>query len=283
MPWWVRALSQLPLPVLYGIGSVIAWLAHRVVRYRRYVVEQNLATAFPDRSAAERARYCRDFYRNFAQVLVETLKSVRISRDELLRRVSFQGDTELRKYLREGRSVILVAAHHCNWEWLSLSLTALDSRVSGAYKPIKNPVFDATLLQLRTRFGARLIPAKEYLVEVLKQRKTVQALAILGDQEPPASERCHWSQFLNRDTAFYVGAEEIARLTRWPVFFTAMRRVARGRYTVTFTPLLQADERLEPGELTERFVRHAEAEIHASPPDWTWTIKRWKRKRSVYG
>jgi KDO2-lipid IV(A) lauroyltransferase len=128
-----------------------------------------------------------------------------------------------------------------------------------------------------------LIPAKEFFVEALRQRHSVQAVAIVGDQEPPAGERCHWTRFLQRDTAFYVGAEEMARVARHAVLFAAMRRAARGRYTVTFTTLQQADERLEPGELTERYVRQVEAEIHASPPDWTWSIKRWKRKRSVYG
>jgi len=139
------------------------------------------------------------------------------------------------------------------------------------------------MYNLRSRFGARLIPAQELLVDVLKHRQQVQAVAIVGDQEPRTAERRYWTHFLSRETAFYVGAEEIARLTRYPVFFAAMRRVTRGRYVVTFTALLQPEERLEPGEFTERYARKVEAEIHAAPADWTWSIKRWRLRRSVYG
>ena len=51
---------------------------------------------------------------------------------------------------------------------------------------------------------------------------------MVADQEPTTSEHKHWTRFLNRDTAFYMGPEEIARVTRFPVFFIGMRRTARG-------------------------------------------------------
>ena len=53
---------------------------------------------------------------------------------------------------------------------------------------------------------------------------------MVADQEPTTSEHKHWTRFLNRETAFYMGAEEIARVTRYPAFFVGMRRVSRGFY-----------------------------------------------------
>ena len=47
-----------------------------------------------------------------------------------------------------------------------------------------------------------------------------------------SSERKHWLKFLNRDTAFFLGAEEIARTVRYAAFFAQLRRVARGHYEV---------------------------------------------------
>jgi KDO2-lipid IV(A) lauroyltransferase len=88
---------------------------------------------------------------------------------------------------------------------------------------------------------------------------------------------------LNRDTAFFVGAEEIARVTRYPVFFAAMRRTARGLYVMQFASLAAAGESTAPGELTERYAHLVEAQIRASPPDWPWSHKRWRLKKSLYG
>ncbi|MBV8974076.1 MAG: hypothetical protein JOY74_03060, partial [Sinobacteraceae bacterium] len=97
-----------------------------------------------------------------------------------------------------------------------------------------------------------------------------------------ASEHKYWTRFLGRDTAFYMGPEEIARVTRFPVFFIAMRRQARGYYEMEFQLLAGRGEAGRPGELTERYARLVEQQIHAAPPDWPWSHKRWKLKRSVY-
>jgi KDO2-lipid IV(A) lauroyltransferase len=105
---------------------------------------------------------------------------------------------------------------------------------------------------------------------------------MIADQEPTKSEHKHWTRFLNRDTAFFLGAEEIARVTRYPVFFAAMRRTARGRYLMEFTNLAAAGETTAAGELTEHYARLVEAQIRASPPDWPWSHKRWRLKKSLY-
>jgi KDO2-lipid IV(A) lauroyltransferase len=106
---------------------------------------------------------------------------------------------------------------------------------------------------------------------------------MIADQEPTKSEHKQWLRFLNRDTAFFVGTEEIARATRYPVFFAQMRRLARGRYRMEFASLAAAGEASAPGELTERYARAVEAQIRSSPPDWPWSHKRWRLKKSLYG
>ena len=39
---------------------------------------------------------------------------------------------------------------------------------------------------------------------------------------------------------------------------------------------------MPPGALTDRYARLVEAQIHAAPPDWLWSHKRWKLKKSLY-
>ena len=136
---------------------------------------------------------------------------------------------------------------------------------------------------LRTRFGARLVPAPQLLVDILRQRNLPRVIALVADQEPVASESKHWTRFLNRDSAFYLGAEEIARKTGYPALFVRMQRVARGRYLVDFTPLAEAREALAPGEFTDRYARMVEAQIRESPPDWPWSHKRWRLRKPLYG
>jgi KDO2-lipid IV(A) lauroyltransferase len=164
---------------------------------------------------------------------------------------------------------------------LALSIE-LGYPLDAAYKPLVDNWAEREMKKVRTRFGSRLVPAQELLPDIIKRRDVVRAVAMVADQEPTRSERKYWTRFLNRDTAFYMGPEEIARVTRFPVFFIAMRRRARGYYEMEFLPLAAAGGALAPGELTERYARVVEEQIRAAPPDWPWSHKRWRLKKSVY-
>jgi Kdo2-lipid IVA lauroyltransferase/acyltransferase len=281
--WWVRLLSRVPLAALYGVTGFAGWLAYRVVPYRAGMIQASVAKAFPDLSErdvrAVRRRYCL----GFAQMLAELVKGAALTPAEIRLRVRIVNLEEPQQLLAQGQSVLLVAAHQCNWEWMLLALSLeLGYPLDAAYKPLVNPWAEREMGKLRTRFGCRLVPAQELLPDILKRQGVTRAVAMVADQEPTRSERKHWTRFLNRDTAFYMGPEEIARVTRFPVFFIAMRRRARGYYEMEFLPLAPAGRVLPPGVLTERYVRLVEEQIRAAPADWPWSHKRWRLRKSVY-
>jgi KDO2-lipid IV(A) lauroyltransferase len=282
--WWIRILSRIPLAFWYPVANVMAWLSWRVVPYRRHVVEANLRTCFPEWDDAARERVIRDYYRGFADMLVEIVHSLRLTRTELERRVCLANPQLIRDEVARGKPVLIVAAHQCNWEWMLLGLsTQLGVPVDAAYKPLVDSWAEREMLKLRSRFGARLIPAQGLLGDIIQQRNLPRAIAMVADQEPVSSERKQWLRFLNRDTAFFLGAEEIARSTRYAAFFVRLKRVSRGHYQAEFVPLAAAGEKLEPGEFTARYARLVEEQIRAAPADWPWSHKRWKLKKPLYG
>jgi Kdo2-lipid IVA lauroyltransferase/acyltransferase len=284
LAWWVRLAATLPWSLLYGLAHFLAWLAWRVFPYRQHVVRENLTLAFPDLPEGELAALMHRYYRGFAEVLVEVVKAARMTAEEIRARVAVRGLAPARVSLASGTPVLLVAAHQCNWEWMLLALTLeLGYPVDAAYKPLVDEWAEREMLKLRTRFGGRLVPAQELLGDIIKRGRMPRAIAMVADQEPRTSEQKYWTRFLNRDTAFFVGAEEIARVTKFPVFFVAMRRSALGRYEIELEPLRTQAESLAPGELTERYARRVEAQIRSAPADWPWSHKRWKLKKSLYG
>ncbi len=282
--WWVRLLSRLPFAALYLLADCLGWLAFRVFPHRDEVVRGNLALCFPELDPAAITAIRRRYYGGFADVLIEVIKSASLPAEEIRRRVRIVGIEQARALMEQGQSVLLAAAHQCNWGvgmLLALSLE-LGYPLDAAYKPLVDSWAEREMKKVRSRFGSRLIPAKELLADIIKRGKVVRAIAMVADQEPTTSEHKHWTRFLNRDTAFYMGPEEIARVTRFPVFFIGMKRTARGFYEMRFTPLSSPGERLQPGELTERYVRQVEQQIRDAPPDWPWSHKRWKLKKSLY-
>ena len=281
--WWARLLACVPLPALYGLASVAGWLTFRFFPHRKHVVLENLSKAFPAFSELQLREVMRRYYLGFAQMLMEIIKSVRMPAEELQQRVRIVNLELPQALLAQGQSVLLVAAHQCNWEWMLLALSIeLGYPVDAAYKPLVNEWAEREMKKLRSRFGSRLVPAKDLLPDILKRRDVVRAVAMVADQEPTTSEHKYWTHFLGRDTAFYVGPEEIARVTRFPVFFIAMRRTARGHYEMEFQPLTDAGQVGPSGTLTERYARLVEQQIHAAPPDWPWSHKRWKLRKTLY-
>jgi KDO2-lipid IV(A) lauroyltransferase len=269
---------------LYAFSGFVYFLAYYIVRHRHQVIADQLAKVFPTKPEAERNAIHRRYLKNFCDVLVEVLKSVSMSPDDMVAHVQIRNIEEARKYLDAGKSVMLVTSHLCNWEWLLQGVALqLGYPLDAAYKPLHDQWAERLMLGVRSRFGARLIPAKELLADFLRRRGVVRALAMNADQAPVSTDKRYWTQFLGLDTAFYIGAEQIARATRLPLMYVSMRRVRRGYYEGVLHVLWDGREAVEPNGITERYARTCEVDVLKSPADWLWSYRRWRLQKPLYG
>jgi KDO2-lipid IV(A) lauroyltransferase len=280
----IKFFSRLPLRALYAFSSFLYLLAFYVVRHRHQVIRGQLEKVFPDASDAERERIHKRFLKNFCDVVVEVLKSVSMTEADMRAHVNIVNLSEARRHLDAGQSVMLVTSHLCNWEWLLHGVTLqLGYPVDAAYKPLHDQWAERLMLKIRSRFGARLVPAKELLADFLRRRGIVRAVAMNADQAPVSTDKRYWTQFLGQDTAFYIGAEQIARATRLPILYVAVRRIRRGYYDVELRALWDGREVTEPNAVTERYARACEIDVLKSPADWLWSYRRWRLKKPLYG
>jgi KDO2-lipid IV(A) lauroyltransferase len=280
----IKFFSRLPLRALYAFSSFLYLLAFYVVRHRHQVIRGQIEKVFPDASDAERERIHKRFLKNFCDVVVEVLKSVSMTEADMLAHVKIVNLDVARRHLDAGQSVMLVTSHLGNWEWLLHGVTLqLGYPVDAAYKPLHDQWAERLMLKIRSRFGARLVPAKELLADFLRRRGIVRALAMNADQAPVSTDKRYWTQFLGQDTAFYIGAEQIARATRLPILYVAVRRIRRGYYEVELRPLWDGREATEPNAVTERYARACEIDVLKSPADWLWSYRRWRLKKPLYG
>jgi KDO2-lipid IV(A) lauroyltransferase len=280
----IKLLSRLPWAVLYAFGGFLYFLAYYVVQHRAHVIREQLDKVYPQASVAQREAIHKQYLRNFCDVLIEVLKSVSMTADDMRRRMRVTNIEEVRKYLDAGRSVMLITSHMGNWEWLLHGATLqLGYPLDAAYKPMHEAWAERLMLEVRTRFGARLVPAKELLADFLRRRGITKALAMNADQAPVSTDQRYWTKFLGQDTAFYIGAEQIARATRLPVIYVRVRRVRRSYYEIEFQTLWDGHERVEPNQVTERYARTCEKDVLESPADWLWSYRRWRLKKPLYG
>ena len=269
----------LRLRLYYQLAGALAWLAYRVLGLRRAVVRGNLRRSFPEWSAAEQRAARREFARRQGEMAAEVFYAEHIDEAELRARVTLANPAVVAA-AAPPRPLILVGAHHGNFEWMLLRMSLeFGDRLIGLYKPLRQPRIDGRMKALRSRFGARLVPAKSILRELANFREAA-AIGLVADQVPRTSPEKHWVTFLGQDTAFFMGPELLGRALRSQVVLVKMRRLARGRYELEFEPLNEPGEKLPSGEITSRYVRRLEAWIREDPPGWWWSHRRWKLERA---
>jgi KDO2-lipid IV(A) lauroyltransferase len=278
MRFLLKALTHIPLPVLYAFGYVAYLIAFHVARWRRSRAEADVANAFPEKSREERARIVRQCYRNLADTIVEAFWGFGASAEQLKARVKFADGELIRQAIARRQTIVLLAAHHGNWEWLLLAAGAnFPIPIDVVYQPQRIEALDAFLRDARCRFGGKLIPRKEFVYELLSHAGEPRAYALIADQTPRKEHPKHWTRFLRQDTAFFTGAGKIAKFLEAPVYFVSMKRERRGHYVVQLDVLAEPPYgEIDDAAIVERYARCLERAIIASPADWLWLQKKWK-------
>ncbi len=281
--WLLKLLSFFPLWFLYRLSDILYLFICYLTPYRKPVVLEHLRRSFPDKTDKEITQIAKKFYRNIADVLVETIKAMSISEQALKQRVVFTNPEVLQPWIEQQQSMIFMAAHQCNWEWLLLGSCAhFPFPLDAVYKPLHYTPGDSLMYEIRARFGARPIAIKDTLMEIMKRRSELRGFALLADQSPLEDEEKCWTQFLHQDTPFPVGAEKIARLTKYPVVFVNMQRVKRGYYEVTLSLLAEPPYAKTGYPIIEAYAAAVEQHILEHPEDWLWSYRKWKYKKPVY-
>ncbi len=171
----IKLFSRLPMRALYAFSAFLYVLAFYVVRHRHQVIREQLEKVFPESSRAQRESVHRQFLKNFCDVMVEVLKSVSMTESDMCARIRILNLNVARRYLDAGQSVMFVTSHLCNWEWLLHGVTLqLGYPVDAAYKPLHDQWAERLMFKIRSRFGARLVPAKELLADFLRRRGIVR-------------------------------------------------------------------------------------------------------------
>ncbi len=269
-------ISLLPLAILYLLADFCYFITYYIIGYRKKVVLDNLALAFPEKTEAARKKIAKDFYRHFWDNWIEALKLLSISKEKITSRVT--GDMEvLENIYRAGGSCHVLMGHQFNWEWANAFVMIKDHLpLLAAYSPLTNKIFDRLFLYLRSRFGTVLLPFNNMRRGMLPYRHRQFALALMADQSPTRPTRNYWPLFFNQPTAFLPGPEKGARLGNMPVVFVAISQPRRGHYHLQATLLTANAGQLPEGALTRKYAQQLEAAIRLHPALYLWSHKRWK-------
>jgi Kdo2-lipid IVA lauroyltransferase/acyltransferase len=277
----LKFFAQLPLSFLYLISDLVCFLLRKVIKYRSAVIIDNLKHAFPEKTDKELLSIRDKFYHYLSDMFIESVKMYGISEKELSKRLIFKGLDVLNRYAEEGKSVIVLAYHHHNWEWESYIQKLSKHKILMVYNKMRNNrPMDDFLLKSREKwggFGVQMGRAAKAMFDFQKQN--VPTFLWLAADQSALPDQGMWARFFNREAAFYSGPEKIARKTNQPVFIQRVRRKARGKYEYEFTLLCEEPAKAAPNEILLIYIQRMEEGIKDDPEYYLWSHRRWKHKR----
>jgi len=276
----VRVFSWFPLWVLYRLSDISFVLIFYVLRYRREIVWKNLSNSFPEKTKAEIHSIQKEFYRNLCDHVAETIKLLTISKEELTRRMNYADVDQALKYSKKGQSVIVLASHQFNWEWLvAVSNISFPMPIDYVYQKQSNRFANHFSNVVRSRFGAFPISRDAVARESIKRKNILRGIAIVADQYPGLkNDKLYQSTFLNQETVFFQGVNQLAILTQYPVVFASIKKIKRGYYKVDFPEIATPPYDKNSSIVMEKYVANTEKLIRENPSDWLWSHNRWKKK-----
>ena len=249
-----------------------------LIPYRKKVIVQNIDRSFPDKKKKEKAKIKRLFYRHLTQLLAESVKGLSISEQELKKRITVKNPELMDNLYSKGKNVLLVSGHYNNWEWVILAQSILFKHEAiGIGMPMTSKFWDKKINQRRSRFGMKVVHAKNYKEALTENKNQLKSVLVLSDQSPADSMKSYWMPFLNQNTAVLFGAEMMAHQLNYAVVYYSLRKVKRGKYEMELFLITDNPSEKSYGEITESHTKLLEEEISKDPAFWLWSHKRWKR------
>lgn len=276
-------MSLLPMRVHYLISDIMYPLVYYIVRYRRAIVRRNLTRSFPEKSLSDIKRIERKFYRFFCDYFVENIKALTISKQNMMRRMTFENMDLVADMFKTNQFIFLYLGHFCNWEYIASLKWWMPQGTTTAqlYAKLHNDMMDRLFFKIRSRYGGENINKKESLRRIIAMQKSGQKTLIgfISDQGPKRQNIHLWVDFLHQDTPVFTGTERIAKKVNAAVVYGEVSRVKRGYYTCRFIPMTTDPNSFKEHDLTRLYMQMLEKDIIKDPSRWLWTHNRWKRQR----
>ena len=277
-------MSYIPFRVAQEIGKMTGLFAYLIPNNRKTVAYENIRASFgSDLSEADAKKLLRKVYMHFGQMLFEIPHIFRLDLRNLNRYMMIEGEENLRQAWKRGKGVLFLTAHLGNWEFMSAVGSLYFGNTAVVARRSDSASVDRVINELRSRFGAEIIPPQGAMRPLIMALKHNKMIGILLDQN------VDWYQgafipFLGRWACTNKGLALLARKTGTPVIPVFAVRDGNGRHRMVFEKEIElrktGDKIRDIEDNTALFNGMIERYVRKHPDQWLWFHRRWKTKNS---
>jgi KDO2-lipid IV(A) lauroyltransferase len=282
---WTAIQVVRALPMRIGIGFIasLSGIVGPWLRQNRRALE-NLAIAFPDRSASEHRAIARAMWANMGRTFAETFYIDRIIADPS--RFQITDEAVWRERMSGAGPSVGVTAHIGNWELAIWPVTTFGRAPAGVYRPLANPYLDRLLRRYREPLYPSGLLGKGAETEAGSGHRTARLLVdhvrhngAIGFVSDHYERRGVVVPFLGRHTRVTPVPAMIARHLDARVWVGQCLRIgtdSRFRVDMVELPLPRSSSRsADTKALTVSMIGVFETWIRENPEQWMWWNTRW--------
>ena len=268
----------LPDVLVRQLGKLLGLAFYALDRVHRRVAETNLATAFPNRSQADRRAITRAMFVHFGRLLLELLKFSTLDTDGMRTRLEFTGLEHVESAYAQGKGVLFVTGHFGYWEIQAIGHALEVKPVGVLARALDNPYLNALLEQVRGKTGNFVIYRKGAVRKVLRALGAGQGVAMLIDQHMHSPDAIY-VDFFERPAATTSMLAALALRTGAPVVPVFALPLPGGRYRLIYEHPVPPPDPDAPDairEFTQRCTDVLEMYVRRHPSQWLWMHRRWR-------
>ena len=285
---WVVAsilwlLSFWPLPLLYGLGTILGNALYGIASARRQIAIQNLRLCFPELTEKGIKHLAFETFRNIGRITMVSGIVWWSGAQRLQRLVRVENSEHYENALASGRNLLLLVPHFIAQEIGGIYLSTT-RRYLCVYQHNRNPIFDRLMLGSRSRFGAILVERKSNTKRLIREIKNGNPLYYLPDQDPGIQwdkRQAVFAPFFGVQTATWATLARLANITNALVLPCATKLLPAGQgFQIIFEPPLKDFPTGNPVLDTTLMNHVIEGLVRQMPDQYFWVHKRFKTRPS---
>jgi len=269
----MRLSIYFPVRMQLWAGHLIAWLITPLSAARRQVAKRNLELCFPELTQEQREDLLDANMRTMGMLLIETALSWWASGPSLAKRVRYEGLEHLDAGLAAGKGVILLTGHYTSME-LGGRLMMLKQPCYVMFRPLKNPLFNAVMVNARTYHSEGIVLQDDprSMVRALRKNKVVW----YAPDQDYGRKLSIFAKFFGLTAATVPATARLVKMSKAKVIPFVPRREADGTYVLTLSPALEnfptGDDVADAQSINDLI----EKEVRQTPEQYYWVHRRFK-------
>ena len=272
----VAALIRLlPVETASNFG---AWLFAKLgpLTPLQWLVEANLALAFPEKDPAERRRIALESWRHLGRMAAEFTMLDRLT--PASGRIEVVGRERLEQIARENIPAVLISGHFSNFEIMAAVIVDSGVRCQITYRAANNPYFDQRIVRARRSYGVELFSPKgvDGSRELLQAMNRGESIALLNDQKFGDGIA---APFFGHIAYTAAGPTRMALRGDGRLVPMSVQRTKGARFRVVIhEPIVlerTGDRKADLAAGVAQVNAFVEARVRERPEEWWWVHKRW--------